>query len=286
MKITVFIGAFTYVLWLKHYSLCNEGTSNCLIRADSSTSSRTRRQEQRFPRVLQYIPVGPGGQFNSVEWESWQSAKRKVEPMGDPAAQRNITKDDTITLDKVETDDCKLRFDWQKRSFPTCNLVHEMDTTTPWSSHGLIRQKHYRVVGNGYWRDVWLVNEDSPKERGIFKTMRYKHEYTPRNFDRMRRDAAAMERLTESPFIIDIYSFCGTTSVSEFGDGGDIEAALWPSVVEGSHRRITQTEKLRIGKSEPQILLQHYLCVDIHMNTIFLVHSNAGRHWLGHHSQY
>ena len=30
MSITVLIGAFTYVLWVQHYSLCNDGMSDCL----------------------------------------------------------------------------------------------------------------------------------------------------------------------------------------------------------------------------------------------------------------
>jgi len=157
-----------------------------------------------------------------------------------------VSNADTIILDKVETEDCKLRYDWQKRSFPTCNLVHEVDATTPWSSHGKRRQKRYRMVGNGYWRDVWIINEDYSQEHGIFKTMRYLHDFSSRNFDRMRRDAVAMERLTESPFVIDIYSFCGTSSMSEFGDGGDIAASLWPD--DKRQPRLTQIEKLRIGK--------------------------------------
>lgn len=257
MKIAVFIGAFSSVLWLKHYSLCSDGMSDCLLLSYAMTSNRSRKKAPIVPRVLQYNPGGLHGKENPDEWKNWRPSKRKVQPMGDPVAQRQVRIDDTITLDQVETEDCKLRYEWQKSSFPTCNLVHEVDTTSPWISHGLHRQKQYRVVGHGYWRDVWILNLEFWKERGIFKTMRYKHEYTPRNFDRMRRDAVAMERLTESPFIIDIYSYCGTTSMTEFGDGGDVEAALWP-FDEVSHVRITQIEKLRIGKTVAKLSRERY----------------------------
>lgn len=253
LKFAVFIGACTSVLWLRHYHFCSYGFSACLIPSHSSPTANGPKQigVGGFPRVLLYTSNENSGLYEMLrrdEWKDWQPPKRQVSPIGDPAAQRQIRKDDSTTLDQVETEDCKLRYEWQKRSFPTCNLVHEVDTTTPWTFHGKRQQKRYRVVGNGYWRDVWIINEDYSKERGIFKTMRYEHDYTLRNFDRMRRDASAMERLTESLFIIDIYSFCGTTSMSEFGDGGDIGTALWPSD-ESQQSRLTQIEKLRIGKS-------------------------------------
>jgi hypothetical protein len=96
----------------------------------------------------------------------------------------------------------------------------------------------------------------------VFKTMRYRHEFTPRNFNRMRREALIMERLTSSPFVINMYAFCGTSSISEYGDGKDIAAAIWPPDRSGeSFRSITlerqqterptalsQLEKLHIGE--------------------------------------
>jgi len=263
LKFAVFIGACTSALWLRHYSAC--GLSGCMTLSHSSPPSNSAKpieEESRFPRVLLYSFNENSRLYERLgrdELEDWHTPKRQVAPMGDAAAQRRIRKDDSVTLDQVETEDCKLRYEWQKRSFPTCNLVHEVDTTTPWRSHGKRQQKRYRMVGNGYWRDVWIVNEEYSKERGIFKTMRYKHDYTLRNFDRMRRDAAAMERLTESPFIIDIYSFCGTSSMSEFGDGGDIETALWPSD-ENQPSRLTQIEKLRIGKQLNPVAFNSYFC--------------------------
>ena len=80
--------------------------------------------------------------------------------------------------------------------------------------------------------------------------MRYQHSFTPRNFDRMRRDSVTMERLTRSPFIVNLYAFCGTTGLSEFGDGGDLPDALWPPT-QTTHTTetivLSQMDKLRIG---------------------------------------
>jgi hypothetical protein len=72
------------------------------------------------------------------------------------------------------------------------------------------------------------------------------HDYIERNYDRHRRDALSMERLTSSPMVLDIYSFCGNSGVFEFASGGDITDAIWPR--DGTSNKLTPLDKLRIGK--------------------------------------
>jgi hypothetical protein len=184
---------------------------------------------------------------------------RQVVDMGNAKARRNIARRDDMDLDIVEDEKCTLRSEWQRTSFPTCNLIHEWDGTQPWLSirnHPQRYKKLYRIIGNGFWRDVWLLHYEHgiPDEKGILKTMRYHHPYTLRNMDRMRRDGVTMERLTKSPFIVNLYAFCGTTSVSEYGDGGDIPDALWPTTATQKNTTsntsiptLSQVDKLRIG---------------------------------------
>jgi hypothetical protein len=175
--------------------------------------------------------------------------------MGNLRRQQKIqnTKDYVEDVDVVETDDCTLRYEWQKSSRPTCNILHEFDMGSPSTHHhannkndnGKVGNK-YRIIGNGYWRDVWVAhsnnnNNGALDEKVVFKSMRYEHDFTLRNFDRMRRDAAAMDRLAFSDYIIDLFAFCGTSSFSEHGDGGDILAPL--------EKGLTQVERLQIGKS-------------------------------------
>jgi hypothetical protein len=193
-----------------------------------------------FPRVVTY------SQHDVVALKGWKFTKRNVIDMGNAKARARIVVRDELDLDNVEDEHCKLQYHWQKTSFPTCNMVHEFNGNAPWSHMGNRRHKLYRVIGHGFWRDVWVVNYDHGvrDEKGILKTMRYRHDYTPRNLDRMRRDAVAMERLTKSNFIVNVYSFCGTTSFSEFGDGGDILDALWFSK---NGTVLSQIQKLRIG---------------------------------------
>jgi hypothetical protein len=248
---TALIAVCTVISWTTHstsycYDPLTGETSNCRSRL---LSPPQQKRQRLFPRTIIYAQNGTaGGVYQRAKLDAeidWVPPKRTVTDMGDAKARKRITKQDDLELDHVENEECKLRYEWQKTSFPTCNSVHEFDATNPWSTYGNRYHKLYRIVGNGYWRDVWIVKYDHGDDKAVFKTMRYEHDYTARNFDRMRRDGVAMERLTESPFIIDIYSFCGTSSLSEYGDGGDIPDALWPS---GEDPPLSQIEKLRIGK--------------------------------------
>jgi serine/threonine protein kinase len=46
--------------------------------------------------------------------------------------------------------------------------------------------------------------------------MKQEHELNARNLDRHRREALVMDRLTSSPYISNLYGYCGTTVLTEF----------------------------------------------------------------------
>jgi serine/threonine protein kinase len=109
-----------------------------------------------------------------------------------------------------------IRADWQSFSFPNCNDVHEIDLASI-----RIRQKTTNetigVLNHGMWRTVWAVDpRHVATELQALKVIKGEHEVDDRNFDRHRRDALVMERLTSSPNIVDIYGFCGNTVLTEF----------------------------------------------------------------------
>lgn len=128
--------------------------------------------------------------------------------------------------DPLETKECKAQYDWQLHSFPSCNHLHERELQSsivqPETGHPLV------WVASGYWRDVWIMPDTAYDDPLVLKTIRYTHDYTERNYDRHRRDALAMERLTDHPYILDIYAFCGNSGVFEFAGGGDIGQLMFP----------------------------------------------------------
>jgi serine/threonine protein kinase len=112
--------------------------------------------------------------------------------------------------------------DWQTFNFPNCNEIHEIDLA-------LIRNRQIRnrqkattnetvgVLNHGMWRTVWAVDpRQVTSELLALKVMKNEHAVDDRNFDRHRRDALVMERLSSSPNIVDIYGFCGNTVLTEF----------------------------------------------------------------------
>jgi len=98
-------------------------------------------------------------------------------------------------------------------------------------------------LSSGLWRDVWSLQFDhygsppsyyssnhQPQETGlsnsftweklkttaVLKMMKMEHDVIPRNFERHRREAITMERLTHSPYVIDLYGYCGNSILTEF----------------------------------------------------------------------
>lgn len=109
-----------------------------------------------------------------------------------------------------------VRPEWQEFNFPTCNDVHEIDLAS------IVERQGQRVadvplgyLSSGLWRSVWAVD---PRlgEPVVIKMMKQQHDVTDRNLDRHRRDALVMERLTSSPYVVDIHGFCGNSVLTEY----------------------------------------------------------------------
>jgi hypothetical protein len=230
------------------------------------------KSKDLFPRVVGYFPKQPiqGNQNYSKKLRvqckftvldpnvQTYPSKRSLSPVGNRKAQMAIINDDDYytysVYDPDLNDSCQLKFDWQKKSLPNCNIIHEFDLASSFLSKnsGDKTKLNNRIslIGEGYWRSVFLFKEDEltvcskKSKNSIFKSIRFKHEFSPRNLDRMRRDALIMERLTSSRYIIDIYAYCGTSTFSEYGEGKDIAAAIWPK---SGSVNLSSIDKLRIG---------------------------------------
>jgi len=141
--------------------------------------------------------------------------------------------------DEFEEGDCIAQHAWQLMSYPTCNTIHETDLfdTSQYISSNI------KLINNGYWRDVWSIQ--SKQLPLVLKTLRYHHDFEDRNYDRHRRDALAMEHLTSSKHVVDIYSHCANSGVFEYSSNGDIESLIWP--YDGSKSPLTNMDRLRIA---------------------------------------
>jgi cell envelope opacity-associated protein A len=165
-----------------------------------------------------------------------------------------------------ETETCKAKYDWQTGAFPNCNNLHEFELGQLTSMHGRAMRdglnvrdgdgdEQVRYWAHGYWRDVWLVSKaiGNDEQIAVLKTLRTKHDFTDRNYDRHRKDALASERLSKSPYVVDIYAYCSNSALFEYGDGGDIDLRIWPYDKKAKKHYVAELsslEKIDIGKSE------------------------------------
>ena len=186
--------------------------------------------------------------------------------------KRNSKKYRVHEAEEYETDTCKSQYEWQKGAFPNCNNLHEFELGQLTSMHGRAMREalnflegdgdeQVRYWAHGYWRDVWLLSKtiNNREEISVLKTLRKNHDFTDRNYDRHRKDALASERLSKSPYVVDIYAFCSNSALFEYGDGGDIDLRLWPyDKKEKKHyvADLSSSEMIDIGKSLAASLIE------------------------------
>jgi hypothetical protein len=123
--------------------------------------------------------------------------------------------------------ECVPMQDWQTTFHPSCNHVHALsldrmgrnEDPSSISSDG----DGFELFGTkGFWRNAWKVvqvksngggskNNSAGRNEDVFvlKTLKIQHQFEDAHFEHNRIDAVAMERLTSSPHVINIFGFCG-----------------------------------------------------------------------------
>ncbi|GKY94382.1 hypothetical protein MPSEU_000404200 [Mayamaea pseudoterrestris] len=85
----------------------------------------------------------------------------------------------------------------------------------------LLDQSLSVLSSKGFWRLAWKQQENLVGSVGsihvtVWKTLKIEHNFDEAYYEHNRVDAVAMETLTASRNIIDIYAICGTSVVTEF----------------------------------------------------------------------
>lgn len=121
-----------------------------------------------------------------------------------------------------EHKECIPMHNWQTSAFPTCNSVHEADISHFFHKH---RKKYVdlvKLLAHGYFRDVYRITDADTFTSIALKTNRFERTFDRWTLDRHRMDALAMDRMTTSHNIMNIYAYCGVGSLVEYADGGDL----------------------------------------------------------------
>ncbi|CAJ1939965.1 unnamed protein product [Cylindrotheca closterium] len=140
--------------------------------------------------------------------------------------------------DPIRTEECEPMHPWQETLFPSCLDFHAMDL-----------QKDLRAITDGGYNSVFRIT-DIDGSHHIMKILKYGDtKHTDRNFDRVRRDSLVMERATGSPYVMDIYGYCGFSQVVPVGRHGDLNGIL-----RGYYDQLSQGQKLEIATQVAQAL--------------------------------
>ena len=187
-------------------------------------------------------------------------------------------KKDSVSKKEALQSGCELDPVWQTSDtnshLLSCQLLHELDLSEALSvvnargsgrrQRGLSSSAH---LGSGLWRDVWKIEDFIPRNRNstqvtmqnvALKTMKQEHEINHRNFDRHRREAATMSRLTKSSNIANLYAYCGNSILTEFA-AHDLSRMLNLKSrrdTNSSANKRRRTKNINTISSENQISLQ------------------------------
>lgn len=110
---------------------------------------------------------------------------------------------------------------------------------------GIIQQEDIAFLGQGWFRAAWRMDVEGldeydddeeeyyQRESVVLKTLRYEREFLPEYYELHRRDALAMERLTASPYVLDVYGYCGQSAINELANFGIEGMSSLEKVVRG-----------------------------------------------------
>lgn len=114
-----------------------------------------------------------------------------------------------------DPNDCIVPGTWQETNNMTCNPIHEID---------LFDNLH--IVGKGGKRLVFSMKEYDGSAQAALKMFNYrasrKEDFGPMTIELQRRDALVHEVMSSSPYIVEMYGYCGASAIYEFGDGGSL----------------------------------------------------------------
>jgi serine/threonine protein kinase len=115
-------------------------------------------------------------------------------------------------------EDCVPLAAWMTASYPNCNHFHELSLPGGMDStySSFAEENALSELGNGWFRTTWRW--DRPQESVVLKTLRIEREFLNEYYDLHNRDAVAMERLTASPVVVDVFGYCGQSAINELAD--------------------------------------------------------------------
>ena len=212
--------------WMVNYHMtelhASSETSMSFLLRSRNTYDRKYKRKKNYPemvRVRSYQPtvycLTSSGDCDIKLYKR----SRKLEGVDGLVMHRN-NEYSTYKDPFVDKSECIPMNSWQEIFYPTCNSFHEIYFATD----------SVNIIGQGGWRNAWKVNHGIDEEI-ILKALRWKTPIDKYTFKRHQIDAIISEHLTSSPYTIDIFGFCGESTMNEVGNGSFDDLVLSSTTV-------------------------------------------------------
>ena len=113
---------------------------------------------------------------------------------------------------------CVQMHEWMGETFPSCNRLHEISMG---GADATDERSSLTPIAEGTVRMVWKFQDIDGSNRAL-KSHMWSSGFNEDEYEKNRHDSLVMERLTGSPYVPDIYAFCGTSQLVEFADKGTV----------------------------------------------------------------
>ena len=114
--------------------------------------------------------------------------------------------------------------DWQTANYQTCNKLHEqrgMDILTA-ADDG---SQTMEFINCGESRCTFVVHEQ--QRRLVLKTLKVPGaRFSSSQYKKAVKDSIALERLSSSPYVVNLYASCAVSQIVEYSSGGNIHDLL------------------------------------------------------------
>eukprot|EP00978_Attheya_sp_CCMP212_P018125 scaffold49244_cov52-Attheya_sp.AAC.4 len=113
--------------------------------------------------------------------------------------------------------------EWHTYKFPSCNRMHEIDMSPVRTSFSILAcggsRCAFRVLDNNY-------GHNNTREPLVLKTQKYHKDVNSDHLEVGAKDSIIMEALTKSPYIANVYGYCGLSQMVEYSTGGELRALI------------------------------------------------------------
>jgi hypothetical protein len=190
-----------------------------LIKQPSRTLSVSEHLHTEAYGDLKFSAFGETRIIPQDDYERYELYRHQLlEAMN--ASQPLIETKDWHDDELVGTQQTCRRNNWGRKVYPVCNKLHELRMELPWDlKDGNVHQDYdYRLKATGSFVNVWVMARPGmQKEFLVIKRYKLGDHYPLDIVDisNAKKEAIIMERLTSSDRIIDIYGYCGFSTLIE-----------------------------------------------------------------------